>query len=197
MYLASMQDPGLIILPAHRLLHQVPPEALDDALARAEACFEIDTFAAPDGPSEAVTDRFLESLTNADNAIGLVRKDRAELTLLRLKAGVMTERYGEEMDAELRDLDVSALTRLIFMDLLGFDQARLDDNRLIGYSSSARTAVSTVQTGEYDVAFVLNPTRMTQVRRVSEAGLVMPRKSTYFYPKVISGLVLNSLIQED
>jgi uncharacterized protein (DUF1015 family) len=197
MYLASMQDPGLIILPAHRLLHQVSPEALDDALARAEACFEIDTFSAPDGPSEAVTDRFLENLTNADNAIGLVRKDRAELTLLRLKAGVMTERYGEEMDAELRDLDVSALTRLIFMDLLGFDQARLDDNRLIGYSSSARTAVSTVQAGEYDVAFVLNPTRMTQVRRVSEAGLVMPRKSTYFYPKVISGLVLNSLIQED
>lgn len=197
MYLASMQDPGLIILPAHRLLHQVSPEELDDALARAEACFEIDTFSSPDGPSETVTDHFLESLAKAKNTIGLVRKDRAELTLLRLKAGVMAERYGEEMDAELQDLDVSVLTRLIFMDLLGFDQARLDDNRLIGYSSSARTAVSKVKTGEYDVAFVLNPTHMTQVRRVSEAGLVMPRKSTYFYPKVISGLALNSLLQED
>ena len=47
------------------------------------------------------------------------------------------------------------------------------------------------------MGFLLNPTRMSQVQRVSEAGLVMPRKSTYFYPKVISGLVQNSLVSED
>jgi uncharacterized protein (DUF1015 family) len=108
----------------------------------------------------------------------------------------MAKRYENDMATELQDLDVSVLTRLIFMDLLGFDQARLDNNRVIGYSSSARSAVTDVQNGVYDVAFLLNPTRMSQVRRVSEAGLVMPRKSTYFYPKVNSGLVLNSLQKE-
>lgn len=197
MYLASMQDPGLIILPAHRLLHQVSPEDVDGALARAEALFDMESFAAPAGGAEALTDRFLQSLSDADNTIGLVRRDRTELTLLRIKPGVMEARYGGEMAAELQDLDVSVLTRLIFMDLLGFDQARLDNNKLIGYSSSARTAVAKVRGGEYDVAFVLKPTRMSQVRRVSEAGLVMPRKSTYFYPKVLSGLVQNSLVPED
>ena len=79
---------------------------------------------------------------------------------------------------------------------LGFDQARLDNADLIGYTSQACTAMQAVQTGECDMAFVLNPTRMDQVRRVSEAGLVMPRKSTYFFPKVNSGLVLNSLLEE-
>ena len=147
--------------------------------------------------SDTLIDRFLDRLrsfsNSCDNAIGMVRKDSPDLTLLRLKPGVMSKRYENEMVAELQDLDVSVLTHLIFMDLLGFDQDRLDNNQLIGYNSSDRSALAEVQHGTYDVAFLLNPTRMDQVRRVSEAGLVMPRKSTYFFPKVISGLVLNSL----
>jgi uncharacterized protein (DUF1015 family) len=199
MYLASMQDPGMMILPAHRLLHKVPGEALDGMLAAAKPFFEITTFRDSEGISDPLVDRFLDRLRSlaSDNTIGLARKDRPELTLLRLKPGVMAKRYKGEMAAELRDLDVSVLTRLIFMDLLGFDQARLDNNQLIGYSSSARSAVAAIQNGEYDVAFLLNPTRMSQVRRVSEAGRVMPRKSTFFFPKVISGLVLNTLLKED
>jgi uncharacterized protein (DUF1015 family) len=199
MYLASMQDPGMNILPAHRLLHQVPVQAVADALTKAEPHFEMETFSAPEGPADALTSRFLERLrAQSDvNAIGLVHKDRPELTLLRLKPGAMQRLYAQEMAAELLDLDVSVLTRLIFMDLLGFDQARLDNNQLIGYSSSAREAVAAVQSGAYDAGFILNPTRMHQVRSVSEAGLVMPRKSTYFFPKVTSGLVQNSLVPED
>jgi uncharacterized protein (DUF1015 family) len=198
MYLASMQDPGMIILPAHRLLHQVPEQAYSEALARAEPHFKIETFSVPGEPSDAHTGRFIERLRSLSdtNAVGLVHKDHQELILLRLKPGVMERLYAQEMAPELRDLDVSVLTRLIFMDLLGFDQARLDNNRLIGYSSSARSAVAAVQSGRYDAGFILNPTRMGQVRSVSEAGLVMPRKSTYFFPKVTSGLIQNSLVPE-
>jgi hypothetical protein len=168
-------------------------------LAAADTDFEIERFYAPEEGGDPPTDRFLDRLRSLidGTAIGVARKDRSELTLLKLRPQVMQKRYGAEMAAELQGLDVSVLTRLIFMDLLGFDQARLDDNRLIGYSSSARAAVAAAQQGEYDVAFILNATRMDQVRRVSEAGLVMPRKSTYFFPKVISGLVLNSLVVED
>jgi uncharacterized protein (DUF1015 family) len=197
MYLASMQDPGMMILPAHRLLHEVSAIALDEMLTAAEPYFEIEHFRDNAGMSDTLIDRFLDRLrsfsNSSDNAIGMVRKDSPDLTLLRLKPGVMSKRYENEMVAELQDLDVSVLTHLIFMDLLGFDQDRLDNNQLIGYNSSDRSALAKVQHGTYDVAFLLNPTRMDQVRRVSEAGLVMPRKSTYFFPKVISGLVLNSL----
>ncbi|MDJ0784081.1 MAG: DUF1015 domain-containing protein [Desulfosarcinaceae bacterium] len=199
MYLASMQDPGMIILPAHRLLHQVSEKALDEMLALAESYFDVEHFTDTNGDSDSLASEFLDRLRalSNENAIGLARKGRPELTLLRLKPRVMSERYGQEMAAELQDLDVSVLTRLIFMDLLGFDQTRLDNNELIGYSSSARAAVAAAQNETYDVAFILNPTRMSQVRRVSEAGLVMPRKSTYFFPKVLSGLVMNSLLEDE
>jgi uncharacterized protein (DUF1015 family) len=85
------------------------------------------------------------------------------------------------------------LTRLVFMKILGFDQKRLDNEKLIGYASTACKAFQAIDNGTYDVAFILNPTRIEQVQEVAQKGLIMPRKSTYFYPKVKSGLVMNTL----
>jgi uncharacterized protein (DUF1015 family) len=79
------------------------------------------------------------------------------------------------------------------MDLLGFDQARLDDATKISYRTTSQDAVDAVKDGKADIAFILNPTRIGQVQRVAEHGLIMPRKSTYFYPKIISGQVMNAL----
>jgi uncharacterized protein (DUF1015 family) len=81
------------------------------------------------------------------------------------------------------------------MKILGFDQQRLDDATLIGYASEAGKALQSIDSGAYDVAFILNPTRIEQVQEVARKGLVMPRKSTYFYPKVKSGLVMRTLEQ--
>ena len=99
----------------------------------------------------------------------------------------------DEVSESLRDLDVTVLTRLIFMKILGFDQVRLDNEKLIAYSSSDQEAVEAVAAGKHDITFILNPTKIEQVRRIAEEGRVMPRKGTYFYPKVITGLVLNKL----
>ncbi len=105
----------------------------------------------------------------------------------------MVHRLGGEMPEALRDLDGSVLTRLLMMDLMEFDQARLDDATKIGYATTSRAAVEAVDNNEADMAFILNPTKIEQVQRVSQEGLIMPRKSTYFYPKVISGQVFNLL----
>ena len=105
----------------------------------------------------------------------------------------MERLYGDKIVPELIDIDVTVLRNLIFMDILGFDSARLDDHQLIGYASTIEQGVRQVFTGAYDIGFLLNPTRIDQVRRIADAGLIMPRKATYFYPKVISGLVVNSL----
>ena len=83
--------------------------------------------------------------------------------------------------------------KFIFMKILGFDQARLDNEKLIAYSSSDQEAVEAVAAGKHDITFILNPTKIEQVRRIAEEGRVMPRKGTYFYPKVITGLVLTKL----
>jgi len=120
-------------------------------------------------------------------------KDRPEFYLLTLYPGVMEQKFGDELPESLRDIDVTVLTRLIFMELLGFDQDRLDNEKLIAYSSVAGEAVDAVAAGKHDITFILNPTKIEQVRSIAEDGLIMPRKATYFYPKVITGQVMNSV----
>jgi len=155
MHLCSMEDPGLIILPAHRMFNKVPA---------------------------SLRETFI-----------LFMKDCPELYLLVLKPGVMEKMFGDELPEALRNIDVTVLTRLILMELLGFDQARLDNEKLIAYSSIAEDAVDAIAAGRHDITFILNPTKIQQVRNIAEAGLIMPRKATYFFPKVITGQAINKL----
>ncbi len=195
MYLCSMSDPGLIILPAHRLIRAVEEAQLAEAIANARSHFDIVEFrfTPRDRPQAEVT--FLSELEKNDHrqCIGIYGHRTPVFYLLLLKPGVMDRLFADELDQSLRSLDVTVLTRLFFMQILGFDQQRLDNEKLIGYASTADKALAAVDNGAYDVAFVLNPTRIEQVQEVAQKGLIMPRKSTYFYPKVKSGLVMNTL----
>ena len=197
MYLSSMSDPGLIILPAHRLIKAVGPEDLHRAVENARAYFDVAEFPFTPEDRSAVERKFLDALgiEKERPCIGIYGHKAPVFYLLKLKAGVMEKLFGEELDASLRSLDVTVLTRLVFMKILGFDQQRLDDATLIGYASEAGKALQSIDSGAYDVAFILNPTRIEQVQEVARKGLVMPRKSTYFYPKVKSGLVMRTLEQ--
>ena len=193
MSLSSLKDPGMVIFSAHRLIKDAPAGVTATLLAKAESYFDIQAFPTDDMASTlAAFDQALVSNSH-QNAIGLYIKEQSALVVMVLKKGVMDHRYGEEMPEALRDLDVSVLTRLLMMDLLEFDQARLDDATKIGYATTSRAAVEAVDNNEADMAFILNPTKIEQVQRVSQEGLIMPRKSTYFYPKVISGQVFNLL----
>ena len=196
MYLCSMSDPGLVILPAHRLLKSVGPPEIQKALQTARRYFEITEFAFTPDDRQRVQDRFLRALGDgADRqCIGVYAHGAPVFHLLALTPGIMDEMFREELDPSLRPLDVSVLTRLVFMKILGFDRQRLDDDRLIGYASTADQALQAIDTARFDVAFLLNPTRIEQVRQVAQKGLIMPRKSTYFYPKVKSGIVMNTLV---
>jgi uncharacterized protein (DUF1015 family) len=195
MYLCSMSDPGLIILPAHRLLKAVSAEELQRAMPKIRTYFEVAEHPFTAGDRQRVERHFLAALGDGASRqrIGIYAHQSPIFYLLTLKAGVMDQLFSDELDASLRLLDVTVLTRLIFMKILGFDQIRLDNEQLIGYASTAEKAFRSIDTGAYDVAFILNPTRMEQVQEVAQKGLIMPRKSTYFYPKVKSGLVMNML----
>jgi uncharacterized protein (DUF1015 family) len=110
-----------------------------------------------------------------------------------LKPGMMEKVFGDTLPASLRQLDVTVLTRLVFMKILGFNGRRLDNEKLIAYSSSADKAVDSVVDGKCDVCFLLNATKIEQVRHIAEEGQIMPRKTTYFYPKAITGQVIYKL----
>jgi uncharacterized protein (DUF1015 family) len=196
MSLSSMEDPGLVILPAHRILSHVGKDALDAFDKKTEQYFEITTFDFKHQEMDIILDQFIEVLHSQTkrNCIGVYKKNDHVFTLLRLKPDVMEILFSNELPKSLRNLDVTVLTRLIFMDILGFDQNRLDNEKLITYSSKHKEAIEMVLNGDYDVTFILNPTKIEQVKQVAQKGLIMPRKSTYFYPKVISGHVINSLV---
>lgn len=195
MYLCSMKDPGLVILPAHRLLSEVPAELRNSLIQKAMDYFDIITLPYDNHRHSENFKKFTSILKSntSKNCIGVCMKDRPELHLFILKPGMMENMFGGELPAVIRNIDVTVLTRLIFMELLGFDQARLDNEKLIAYTSIAKEAIDAVFEGRYDIAFLLNPTKIQQVRDIAEAGLIMPRKATYFYPKVITGQVMNLL----
>lgn len=198
MYLTSMQDPGLMILPAHRMLKEIKQEKKDQFIQIASRFFHIQSFPFKTHTYEKVRSECISQLTSNqfNNTLGVFIHGQNEMYLLTLKDRVMDKLYAHELPESLRYLDVSVLTRLIFMEILGFDHLWLDNDQLISYSSIAEQALDAAYHGACDAAFILNPTRIDQVRRVAEEGLIMPRKSTYFYPKVITGQVINSLIPE-
>jgi uncharacterized protein (DUF1015 family) len=194
MSLSSLKDPGMVIFPAHRLLKNVRAEELDALMPKADEYFDIRSYSTESGLDAALKefDQALKGQSD-NNTIGLYLKHKSTLSVMVLKEGVMARLFGDELPEALRALDVSVLTRLLMMELLGFDQDRLDDATQIGYATTSSAAVMAVQEGEADVAVILNPTKIEQVQRVSEEGLIMPRKATYFYPKVLSGQVFNLL----
>lgn len=114
-------------------------------------------------------------------------------TLLVLKdLAAMDDALAEECPA-VRSLDVSVLHSLILERSLGIDKENMANQKNLSYTRSADEAIAAVQSGSAQAAFFLNPTRITEIRDVAAAGGKMPQKSTYFYPKLITGLVMNQM----
>jgi len=193
MYLCSMDDPGLVILPAHRMQINVPADTLAGFEKKAAAYFDITPI--PFSGNKGAASALLNALENnkESNAFGVSVRGKNEFLLMVLKNGIMENEFGDDIPPQLRHLDVTVLTRLVFMEILGFSQERLDNEKLIAYSSNAKVALDSVASGRCDMAFIMNPTQMSHVRDIASAGLIMPRKTTYFYPKAITGLVMCNL----
>ena len=195
MYLSSMDEPGLTIFPTHRLVLGLTDRQTSDFLDRAKAWFDVDSFPFVSKNRKADASDLVLRLESASSqkAIGVCMKDNPEFHVLKIKPGVMERLFSNELPSALRDLDVTILTRLILMEILQFDNAMLDNDKMIRYTSDAGVAIAAPFETECKMAFILNPTRIEQVKQVAQEGLIMPRKSTYFYPKVITGQVIHKL----
>jgi uncharacterized protein (DUF1015 family) len=194
-YLCSLDDPGLVILPAHRLITGVSQKDLEGLIAGADKYFDLRRFAYREDQRRTVFKEFVTALESNPHqrSIGVIIRPEKAFYVFTLREGVMTRLIGDDIAKPLQDLDVTVLTRLVFTELLGFDQARLDNEKLIEYTVDAAAAADAVHMRKADAAFILNPTSVNDVCRIARLGLVMPRKATYFYPKVTTGLVFNRL----
>jgi len=194
MYLSSIQDPGLMILPAHRLLPEVPAEVRRKFLEQARSFFEVQSLEENVG-RECAVDSLLDRLeqTPPGEALVVALRDIETPVLLQLKPDKKAMIYPKATPDILKDIDVTLLTEFIFPTLLGLSQTQLDDVNCVHYHHDAHAALNGVTSGQYDMAFIIKPTPIASVRRIADAGQIMPRKSTYFAPKVITGLVMHAL----
>ena len=201
MYLSNIFDPDLVILMAHRLLGGPRVKHLDEAkvLGRLKEYFEIISLPTADEFGEAYEDFLQQTLAETppgESAFILLGFGR-KAWLLKMRPGVRQNQLARQMHPALAQLDVAVLNFLIFEKILGLDAKTLDDQETFKYSSQLSEVVSAITQREARLAFILNPTRIEQVQEVASAGLTMPRKSTYFYPKVMTGLVMNPINPEE
>ena len=195
MYLSNMNDQGLTILPSHRLVKRAPGFELESFLNKIQAWFIIDEVPLPSGDPASGAQVFRTALSRAgasDPAIGFYHEGADSGYLFSLKRGVQ-DRMGDDLHPALKSLDVLVLSRFLLQRALGFNREDLDDEKIFQYQSSIQSALSLVHSRAFQMTFLLNPTRMAQVKEIAALSLVMPRKSTYFFPKVLSGLVLNKI----
>ncbi len=201
MYLANLHDPELVILMAHRMLGGPRLKRLDEArfLGRLEDFFEVTPLERPGGDLDAYA-AFLQgqlSLARPGQTVFIMVGAGLRSWRLELRQGVREKLLAREMHPALAQLDVSVLNYLVFDKNLGLDAKAQDDPETCFYSSQVEEVLQKVAQGRARLAFILNPTRIEQVREVAGQGLIMPRKSTYFFPKVMTGLVLHPISPEE
>ncbi|MFH1147087.1 MAG: DUF1015 domain-containing protein [Pseudomonadota bacterium] len=197
MYLCSMQDDGMLILPTHRLVTRKRGWSFENYMDKMLLYFEMHKVSMS-GQDVSARSRFaLEKLADAGkrtSAIGIYTGSD-DFLLLELKNRKCLETLGREIPEPLPDLDVVILSELVFGRVMGLDDKNGGD--AVSYCHDPCDIMRRAEENENDCAFLLNPTGIEQVRDVALAGLVMPHKSTYFYPKILTGLVMNKIVPEE
>jgi uncharacterized protein (DUF1015 family) len=195
MYLTSMQDPGMALRPVHRVICDVKKRAVEDFIDKARAYFDVETIDIGHMDRKQIEMASLKKAMTGGNStvIGAALRDDKAFHVLRMKEGVTDGPRGQEIPEPLRKLDVTIVTKLVLEEILGLNGPSMDDERSVLYPSTIDEALNAVYRGRCPMALILNPTRLNELQEVSDAGLIMPRKSTYFYPKVMTGLVINKL----
>jgi uncharacterized protein (DUF1015 family) len=190
-------DPGLRVLPTHRLLSGVAPSfTLEEAETHWGEAFHVEYYPVwDDAPAEQI-DAFMQQLASSGRAgpsfgiFGLGQTDLFGILELRGHKPPLGALPTERSDA-WNTLDVSLLHTLLIDPLIAEIGRPRED--VLRYTRSAHEAVAEVRAGKADVAFFLNPTPVKGVLDVADAGDLMPEKSTYFYPKPPAGLVMRDL----
>jgi uncharacterized protein (DUF1015 family) len=139
---------------------------------------------------------FLKALKNASKkhrVIGASFKRDPRYLILRLKNKRMMQRLAKDLSAPLRELELSTLHHLILEHILGLSPQQQTSGETIRYSQDEEGVLQALEKEDYQAAFILNPTKSADILTVANGGEKMPQKSTYFYPKLVSGLVINKL----
>ena len=184
----NMDSPGLVILPTHRVVHGLESFSPDDLRDRARSYFSVEE---------------VDPSITASRALGILRAaGKAGTALLGITANRAflfdTPRPAatsllQTLPLLQQSLDVVQLHKCLLEGVLGISEEAIRDQTNVNYVRDTEEALTRVREGSANIAFLINPVRMKQVRDIAFAGEVLPQKSTDFYPKLLSGLTIYAL----
>jgi len=184
----NMDSPGLVILPTHRVVHGLAAFSPDSLRDRARQYFSVEEVDPSINAARATG--ILREAGHAGTALLAVTADRAFLFDTPKTIG---SNFFGGLSLRQQVLDVIQLHKCLLEGVLGISEEAIREQRNIGYIRDAGEAMARVRDVKADVAFLMNPVKMRQVRDIAFAGEVLPQKSTDFYPKLLSGLTIYPL----
>ncbi|NOQ47482.1 MAG: DUF1015 family protein [Desulfobulbaceae bacterium] len=202
MYLCASEDEGLSVLPTHRLVNHPGTISADDLVRKLSKGLDIQEVQG--GTRETLIGEVLArmneaEMNSAEPAFGVYHAGEDRAFLLRLKEDAWQDDVLAGKPEVLKKLDVVLLSDLLIHGYLGLSHDRCVRERLIDYFSDPDEAIDVAvkrSVGKFDstpLLFLLNPTRVDQVTNTADSGEIMPHKSTYFYPKILTGMLINKL----
>lgn len=185
MTLVDIDDDGLVVFPTHRIVRDLDSFSADEVIEKSRDYFDITLLA------DASEIKPCLDMKYADGKKSVVMYGGGKIALMTLKSmQPLKELYPTASDA-LRGLDVTVLHSLVLERVLKIDKENMANQINLTYTRDQQEAIDRVNAGQANCCFIMNPTRVSEISAVATAGEKMPQKSTYFYPKLITGLVMN------
>ncbi|HVO61333.1 MAG TPA: DUF1015 domain-containing protein [Terriglobales bacterium] len=187
MTLVNMNSPGLIILPTHRVVHSLTLFSTDSFMKSARNYFNVEEVDTTVDAARATG--LLQQAARAGTALLAVTPDQD--LLLHTPPG--NGRLFQGLSLRQQSLDVVQLHRVLLQKVLGLSEDSIRNQENLAYVRNTGEAIQRVRGGGANIAFLMNPVRIGQVRDIAFAGEVLPQKSTDFYPKMLTGLTVYAL----
>ena len=195
-YFANIDDDNVVILPTHRLVRGFTHKAFLELEEALQTYFYVEQHPkTPEGKAS-----FLKAFKNAakkHRVIGASFKRDPRYLILRLKNKRTMQRLAKDLSAPLRELDVSTLHVLIIEHILGMSPEDQVNGATIRYSQDEELVLQALEKEDYQAAFILAATKKDEIQAIVAANETMPQKSTYFFPKLSSGLLVNKIEPEE
>jgi uncharacterized protein (DUF1015 family) len=188
MALIAIEDPGLVVLPTHRIVKGIPADRLHQLKAKLHEHFLVDRLS-----EQTSAELALAALENEGGLGVFVLVTPGQVFRLKVRPDAREHMAATGRALPWQKLDVAMLQTLVMDDALGLDAEAITRGEHLSYTRNAAEAVAAVRDGSAQLAVLLRPTRVQQLHDVAAIGEKMPQKSTYFYPKLLTGLVIHPL----
>ena len=182
----NIECDGLVVFPTHRVLHSIENFDAASLLKRCKGDFEIEE----NLPLNDVETILEKAYDKGEKAFAFYCGGES-FSLMTLKNTAVMQSVLPDKSKASQNLDVSVLHSLVLERLFGIDRENMANQKNLFYTRDISEAISEVKEGRANCSFLINPTKVVEIRDVAAAGEKMPQKSTYFYPKLTTGLVMN------